>query len=107
MICHAYKSFFIVLADNCRLNIINLLSKGPLTVSDLCTKLGYEQSRVSHGLRTLKEHGFVVGKVKGKTREYALEPKLMIPLLKIIDEHVDKYHKQKCKCKCIRWRDMA
>jgi DNA-binding transcriptional ArsR family regulator len=95
-----------VLADDCRLNVINLLSKEPLTVSELCEKLNYEQSRMSHCLRSLKAHGFVVSKKKGKTREYSLEAKTMVPLLKLIDEHVDKYHKSQCKCKGIKWRDM-
>src|SRR3989338_9501175 len=99
MICNGYKSFFKILADDTKLNIINLLSKEELTVSELIQQLNYEQSRVSHSLSALKDCGFVVSKVKGKMREYSLEPKLMVPLLKLIDEHVDKYHKQKCHCK--------
>ena len=106
MICNAYKAFFRTLADDCKLNIINLLSKGPLTVNELCQKLGYEQSRISHSLAVLKDAGFVISKVKGKSREYSLEPEIMAPLLKLIDTHVNKYHKYKCDCEGIRWREM-
>lgn len=107
MICDSYKSFFRILADDCKLNIINLLSKGPLSVGALSTKLGYEQSRVSHALASLKECGFVVSRMKGKTREYSLETTIMVPLLRLIDEHVEKYHRSKCRCKGVRWREMA
>jgi len=107
MICNSYKTFFKVLADDCRLNVINLLSKQPHTVSELCKKLGYEQSRVSHCLKSLKECGFVESKAKGKAREYSLERKIMVPLLRLIDEHVNRYHKTQCRCKGTRWRDMS
>ncbi|MBI4441197.1 helix-turn-helix transcriptional regulator [Candidatus Woesearchaeota archaeon] len=107
MICNSYKSFFKILADDCKLNVINLLSKGPLTVNQLCGKLGYEQSRVSHCLGTLRENGFVMMTAKGKMREYALEPELMVPLLKLIDTHVEKYHRSKCRCAGVRWRDLS
>ncbi|HLC64554.1 MAG TPA: metalloregulator ArsR/SmtB family transcription factor [Candidatus Nanoarchaeia archaeon] len=106
MICNSYKCFFKTLADDCKLNIINLLSKGPLSVGEVSEKLGYEQSRVSHALASLKENGFVVDSRKGKAREYRLEPKIIVPLLKLIDEHVEKYHRTKCNCKGVRWRDM-
>ncbi len=106
MICNSYKSFFKILADDCKLNIINILSKGPSTVGELSQRLHYEQSRVSHALISLKEFGFVINKRNGKTQEYQLEPKIMIPLLRLIDEHVDKYHRSKCTCKGVRWREM-
>jgi DNA-binding transcriptional ArsR family regulator len=95
-----------MLADDCRLNVINLLSKSPLTVSQLCDKLDYEQSRMSHCLRSLKQHGFVVSEVDGKSRIYSLEAMIMVPLLKLIDEHVNKYHKSQCECKGVKWREM-
>ncbi|MBI2136772.1 winged helix-turn-helix transcriptional regulator [Candidatus Woesearchaeota archaeon] len=106
MICNSYKSFFKILADDCKLNVINILSKGPLTVSELCKKLECEQSRISHCLQALKKFGFVASQVKGKHRVYSLEPKIMVPLLKLIDEHVEKYHRNLCKCNGVTWREM-
>ncbi|MBI4440308.1 winged helix-turn-helix transcriptional regulator [Candidatus Woesearchaeota archaeon] len=106
MICKSYKSFFNAMADECKLSIINLLSKGPLAVNDVSRKLGYEQSRVSHALTALKDNGFVVGSRNGKSMQYSLEPKIMVPLLKLIDRHVETYHRSKCGCRGVRWRDM-
>ncbi|PIN80206.1 transcriptional regulator [Candidatus Woesearchaeota archaeon CG10_big_fil_rev_8_21_14_0_10_30_7] len=104
MICNSYDIFFKTMADPSKLDIINLLSKHPRNVTELCEKLGFEQSRVSHNLRTLNERGFVNVKQKGKQRIYSLDKKIIVPLLKLIDKHVDKYYQNYCKCKGLKWR---
>jgi len=105
MICKTYEVFFKVMADKSKLEIINLLSKRPLSVSQLAQKLNFEQSRVSHNLKILHEREFVHVKKKGKERIYSLDKEIITPLLKLIDKHVDKYYKHYCKCKGIRWRE--
>ena len=105
MICKAYDTFFRTLADESKLEIINLLSKGPKNVTELSKKLGFEQSRVSHNLRVLGERGFVKVKKNGKERIYSLDEEVVVPILTLIDKHVDRYYKHYCKCKGIKWRD--
>lgn len=104
MICNSYKIFFKTLADSTKLDIMNLLSKKPRSVTELCKKLNFEQSRVSHNLKTLKERGFVKVEKKGKNRIYSLDKKVIVPLLKLIDKHVDKYYQHYCRCKGTKWR---
>lgn len=99
MICQTYIHFFKTLADPSQLEIIKALRAGNRNVSQLSQELGFEQSRVSHNLRKLKEQGFVVQTTQGKNRIYSLEPATIIPLLSIIDKHVDTYYKHYCKCK--------
>lgn len=99
MICNTYVQFFQSLADSSRLEIINILRKGPLSVSEISANLNFEQSRASHNLRKLKEFGFVKVQPNGKQRIYRLEEKTIVPLLNLIDEHVDRYYHHYCKCK--------
>ncbi|MHA1970468.1 MAG: ArsR/SmtB family transcription factor, partial [Candidatus Thorarchaeota archaeon] len=42
--------FFKGLANETRLSLLRTLNKRPMSVSELCTELDYEQSRVSHNL---------------------------------------------------------
>src|SRR3989338_2909030 len=104
MICKSYDVFFKTIADQSKLNIINILSKGPSNVTQLSAKLGFERSRVSHNLRILNERGFVNMKIQGKERVYSLDNKIVVPLLKLIDKHVEKYYEHYCRCKGIKWR---
>ena len=104
MICNSYEIFFKIMADKSKLEVLNLLSKGPKNVSELSKKLGFEQSRVSHTLRVLKDRHFVAVTQKGKERIYSLDQEIMVPLLRLIDKHVDRYYKHYCKCKGIPWR---
>ncbi len=104
MICNSYDIFFKTLADPAKLDILNLLTKHSLSVNQLCKKLNFEQSRVSHNLKTLTERGFVEVARKGKQRIYSVEQKTVLPLLGLIDVHVEKYYKHYCECKGIPWR---
>ena len=104
MICNSYETFFKTLADKSKLEIINVLSKNPLRVNELCQKLCFEQSRTSHNLRVLTERGFVKVKREGKNRIYSLDKEIITPLLKLIDKHAEKYYSNYCKCKGIKWR---
>ncbi|MBI2139376.1 winged helix-turn-helix transcriptional regulator [Candidatus Woesearchaeota archaeon] len=104
MICNSYERFFKTLAEPAKLEIINLLSKGPLNVSQLSKKLNFEQSRASHNLKALADRHFVLVERKGKERYYSLDKTIIAPILRLIDAHVEKYEKHYCKCKGIPWR---
>ena len=99
MICNTYVKFFTSLSDPAKLEIIKSLREGPKNVGNLSKILKFEQSRVSHNLRKLKELGFINVRPKGKERIYEIDKKTILPLLKLIDGHVDVYYKHYCRCK--------
>jgi len=99
MICNTYIEFYRTLADPAKMEIINSLKECPKNVSEISNRLRFEQSRVSHNLRRLKELGFVEVRVSGKNRIYTLNEKTIKPLLNLIKNHVDRYYHRYCKCK--------
>lgn len=94
----SYKLFFKAFANKTRFEIIELLKKGPKNVNDICKKLGYEQSRVSHNLKCLIDCGFVENNRNGKQVIYSLNKATIKPLLELIDKHIGRYsiHLKRC-----------
>ncbi|MBR9706680.1 helix-turn-helix transcriptional regulator [Candidatus Pacearchaeota archaeon] len=87
----AYKLFFGTLMSQNRLKILNYLRTGPKNVSQIHEKIKTERTNISHDLRRLKKCGFVNVKVEGKFRYYSLNEETILPLLNIIDNHMEKY----------------
>lgn len=87
----AYKLFFSSLANINRLKIINTLRRGKKNVGEVCKLTGFEQTMVSHNLRRLEKCGMVFCEQKGKHRYYAVNKETIMPLLKMIDKHMEKY----------------
>ena len=99
MIRISYKMFIRAFSNETRFEIIKLLKdKGPKSVNDICKELGFEQSRVSHNLKSLVACGFVHAESNGKSRIYALDKKHIIPILNNIDKHIEKYHERLENC---------
>jgi DNA-binding transcriptional ArsR family regulator len=94
----SYKLFFKAVSNDTRTELIKTLRDGNRSVSQLCKATGFEQSRVSHNLRCLTECGFVEVKQNGKERVYSLNKKTVLPMLKIIDNHIKKYSQHLKKC---------
>ena len=86
-----YRQFFGTLANQVRLDIINILSKRQSNVSDIVDALEYEQSTISHSLRRLEECGFVSVQKNGKERIYQLNKTTITPLLELMDNHMNSY----------------
>jgi len=61
------------LADDNRLNIINMLSCGEMCVCDIIARLDLTQPTISHHLKTLERAGLVGYRKEGKWRYYFLE----------------------------------
>ncbi len=93
----SYRLFFKALSNKTRFEIVNLLIKGPRNVTEISRRLGFEQSRVSHNLKCLENCGFVSAKWDGKRRVYSLDGEHILPILKGIDWHIDKYN-ERLKC---------
>lgn len=96
LIREPHKLFFETLGNKTRWDIVHLLQKKPYRVTEIAEKLGYEQSLVSHHLRRLETCGFVKVEQKGIERIYELNKKTVRPLLKLVDQHVNKFCKQAC-----------
>ncbi len=95
--------FFETLSNKLRLDIIDYLRSGPKTVGEMCKELKEDQSKVSHSLRRLRNCHFITVENKGKERIYSLNKDTMIPLLKLVDNHMKKYCCTFCgDKKCLR-----
>jgi DNA-binding transcriptional ArsR family regulator len=60
------------LADETRIKIVKLLSKGEFSVDELVEFLGAAQSTTSHHLRVLKEANLIKGEKRGRNIYYSL-----------------------------------
>jgi len=95
-----HQFFFETLGNKTRWDIVHLLLNKPYRATDIAEKLGYEQSLVSHNLRRLETCGFVKVKTNSTERIYCLNKKTIGPLLKLVDNHVNKFCKKACvKCR--------
>lgn len=86
-----YQFFFGALANPNRLEIINILRQGKKNVTEICKVTGFEQTMVSHNLKTLEWHGMVFKEKQGKFRYYSLNKKTIQPLMELIDAHMKAY----------------
>ena len=62
------------LAEPNRLNIVELLRDGPLTVGEIAERLGLRQPQASKHLKVLSENGIVEVKAEANRRIYRLRP---------------------------------
>jgi len=99
MKCHSYNTFFETIANKTRLRIIELLIGKPLSVTEISAKLDQEQSKISHNLRILSECNFLTVEQKGKQRIYSLNKNTIVPLMKLVEKHVQKYCYENCRMK--------
>jgi DNA-binding transcriptional ArsR family regulator len=99
MKCKSYKVFFETISNDTRLSIIELLQEEPMSVTEICTKLDQEQSKISHNLRCLADCNLLDVKQKGKQRIYSLNKDTMVPLMKLVEKHVKTHCCNKCKMK--------
>jgi DNA-binding transcriptional ArsR family regulator len=93
-----YRIFFSAMSNGTRLAIIKAIEKKSLSVSEICSELGFKQSRVSRSLAFLTDCGFVQAQRKGKQKFYSLNQKTMRPIIGLIDIHMKKYcrHLERC-----------
>jgi len=97
-----HRLFFKAFSNQTRLEIISLLRKKPLTVTEICKKTGFEQSRVSHNLRCLENCGFVKVTPEGNFRKYELDSETIAPIVDLFEKHIQKYKKRLESCGVIQ-----
>ncbi len=102
MIFESWKHFARVLNNRTRFDIVLLLRKeGGLSVSEICERLGYEQSRVSHNLKCLLNCGFVEVEQRGKRRIYRMS-EIACRILDALEDYMEEYQRQLVKCGVLR-----
>ncbi len=97
MKCPSYELFFETFSNKTRIRIIEALSLGPKSVTEICKLAQEEQSKVSHNLKKLTECNFLDFKKQGKKRIYELNKDTIIPILKLVEKHVRKYCREVCQ----------
>lgn len=86
----SYHNFFMNFANKTKLNIILSLEKNPLSVKQITENTGQEQSKVSHNLKKLAYCHILNVERNGKERIYSLNKETVIPIIKIVKEHVKR-----------------
>jgi DNA-binding transcriptional ArsR family regulator len=97
----SHKLLLRAIANETRFSIISLLKEKPYSVGEICEKLGFEQSRVSHNLKCLVDCGFVNAEQDGRNRIYALDEKTVRPMLQLMERHVERYKNHLVACKIL------
>src|SRR3989338_6765530 len=95
MKCDAVEVFFNNFAQKTKLKIILTLKDKPLSVSEISKQINEEQSKVSHNLKKLAQCNIVKAEQKGKLRIYSLNKETVLPLLQLVEKHVQG-HCQGC-----------
>ncbi len=90
---NTYHFFFRNLANPIKIKIISALKEKQSSVNELVNELKIEQSKLSHALASLRCCNIVEVKQKGKQRIYFLNKETILPILKIIDKHENKFCK--------------
>ena len=91
MTCKSVENFFLNFSNKTKLDIIMLLRNSALSVNEIADKLNQEQSKISHNLRKLTQCNILAVEQKGKQRIYSLNKKTVIPMLKLVEQHVQSY----------------
>lgn len=97
MLSSAHQEFLKTLGNPGRMELMLLLMRKPMTVTELMERSGREQSTVSHHLKRLKLCQFVKNKVNGKERIYSVNEETAGPLFRLMNRHVQKYCRRLCR----------
>jgi len=97
-------SFFSALSNPTRLAIIETLIEQPKSVNQIVVDLGQEQSMISHNLRSLSQCHFVEARPegnKGNKRVYSINHETLDPLVKLVENHFNKFCMNFTECQLI------
>ncbi len=90
--------FFRVLGDPVRMGILELLLEGEKNVSEIVSKLGMSQSRVSNHLACLRWCGLVSVRRKGSFIYYSIADEQLRTLLELANDRVDHFAQSLASC---------
>ncbi len=89
-LCESIQRFGKGIGNSCRYRLVQILTAGPRTVSQLVEELGQSQPAVSQHLKVLKEYGLVSDERCGQEVVYSLNTVHILSLLKNLTEAVTK-----------------
>ncbi len=92
------------LSDETRIKILEeLRRKKKLNVSEICERLGKDQSSISHHLYCLRNCGLVSTEREGKFIVYSLNGRERVAkILDLVDEHVKESLEAILRCEVVR-----
>ena len=93
--CH---HIFTNLSNPTRLATLEQLIDKPMSVNELATALGQEQSMISHNLKPLLQCNLITIEKQGKKHVYTLNTETMQPIFAAIENHAQKYCPTGGKC---------
>ncbi|MBW3011846.1 metalloregulator ArsR/SmtB family transcription factor [Candidatus Woesearchaeota archaeon] len=96
MKCNSYNLFFETISSPLRIRILEALLKKPMCVNEICEELGEEQSKISHNLKKLSDCHFINAEQAGKKRVYSLNADTIVPLMRLVEQHVSKFCTGEC-----------
>ena len=98
MNCKSYETFFQNFANRAKLDIILALRAGSLNVKTITQQTSGEQSAVSHNLKKLSDCNIISVETQGRERVYSLNKKTILPLLNLVQNHVEA----NCTARCCK-----
>ena len=84
------SQLFKLLGNPKRLQLLYLLIQNSMSVSEISTKLNWEQSGVSHQLQLLRKYNLVQQRRAGKTVIYQIEDPQVITLIADVLSHAER-----------------
>ncbi len=90
--------FFTNLANPTRLAALEQLMEKPMSVIELATVLGQEQSMISHNLKPLLHCNLIAVRREGKKHIYTVNEETMRPIFGAIENHAQKFCPTGGKC---------
>ncbi|RLF26374.1 MAG: hypothetical protein DRN14_06970 [Thermoplasmata archaeon] len=90
---NSYYGFFRNFANKTKMAIITVLMDGPMNATDIAEILGEEQSKISHNLNKLAHCHVLEVRQEGKNRIYSLNKETVMPMLKIVEKHIESHCK--------------
>lgn len=92
----SYHRFFLNFSSESKSRIIELLREGPMSVKEIVSKTGWEQSKVSHNLSSLRCCCILNVRREGRRRIYSLNEESVIPVLRLVEKHVKNVCLERC-----------
>ena len=90
--------FFTNLSNPTRLALLEQLMNKPMSVNELATALGQEQSMISHNLHLLLQCNFIFAERQGKKHVYTVNQETIAPIFRTIENHAEKFCPTDGKC---------
>jgi DNA-binding transcriptional ArsR family regulator len=90
--------FFTNLSNPTRLAALEQLMYKPMSVNELTTALGQEQSMISHNLKTLLACNLITIQIQGKKHIYTANQETLSPIFESIQNHAQKFCPSGGKC---------